>query len=79
MRLSPLNIVLACVLLWGISELGEDGDPLFSWGWLLLLAFLIVVADILFRVWIPDTKRLWVFQVAFVIIVGICTVLVKII
>lgn len=78
MRLSPLNIVLACVLLWAISEMGEEGDSLFSWGWLLLMVLVILIADLLFRIWVPDNKKLWFFQVAFVLMVGVFTILVKI-
>lgn len=79
MRLSPLNIVLACIFLWAISEIGDEGKALFSLGWLLLLAFIIIVADILFRVWLPDSKKLWAFQIGFIIVAGICSVLVKIV
>lgn len=78
MKLTPLNIALACVLVWAISELRNEGEPLFSWVWLVVLSVLLVFVDILFRVWVRDIQRLWVMQVGFMIIVGIVTVLIKI-
>ncbi|WKK59156.1 MULTISPECIES: hypothetical protein [unclassified Sphingobacterium] len=78
MKLTPLNIALACVLVWAISELGNEGEPLFSWVWLVVLSVLLVFVDILFRVWVRDIQRLWVMQIGFMIIVGIVTVLIKI-
>ncbi|MCT1526221.1 MULTISPECIES: hypothetical protein [Sphingobacterium] len=78
MKLTPLNIALACVLVWAISEMGNEGEPLFSWVWLVVLSVLLVFVDILFRVWVRDIQRLWVMQIGFMIIVGIVTVLIKI-
>ncbi|MDM1048895.1 hypothetical protein [Sphingobacterium hotanense] len=78
MKLTPLNITLACVLVWAISEMGNEGEPLFSWVWLVVLSVLLVFVDILFRVWVRDIQRLWVMQIGFMIIVGIVTVLIKI-
>ncbi len=78
MKLTPLNIALACVLVWAISELGNEWEPLFSWVWLVVLSVLLVFVDILFRVWVRDIQRLWVMQIGFMIIVGIVTVLIKI-
>lgn len=78
MKLTPLNIALACVLVWAISELGNEGEPLFSWVWLVVLSVLLVFVDILFRIWVRDIQRLWVMQIGFMIIVGIVTVLIKI-
>lgn len=77
MRLSPLNIVLACILVWAISEMGEEGKSLFSWGWLIVLVILISVVDILFRIWTKDNQRLWFLQIAFIVIVGIGAILIK--
>lgn len=78
MRLSPLNIVLACILVWAISEMGEEGKSLFSWGWLVVLIIVITIVDILFRVWTRDNQRLWTLQIAFILVVGIGSVLIKI-
>lgn len=78
MRLSPLNIVLACILVWAISEMGEDGKALFSWGWLVLLVIVVLVVDILSRLWARDTQRLWWMQIAFILCTAVCAVLIKI-
>lgn len=77
MKLTPLNIVLACVLVWAITEMGNETKPLFSWVWLLVLSVLLIFVDILFRVWIKDSQRLWTMQIGFVLIVGIISVLIK--
>ncbi|MCL7988972.1 hypothetical protein M8998_13560 [Sphingobacterium sp. lm-10] len=78
MRLSPLNIVLACILVWAISEMGEEGKALFSWGWLILLVIVVLVVDILFRLWARDTQKLWWMQIAFIVSTAVCAVLIKI-
>ena len=79
MRLSPLNIVLACILVWAISEMGQDGEALFSWGWLVLLVFVLIVVDIVSRIWARDTQRLWWMQIVFILITGVCSILIKLI
>lgn len=78
MRLSPLNIVLAVILVWAISEMGEEGKSLFSWGWLIVLVIVISIVDILFRTWTKDNQRLWMLQIAFILVAGIGSVLIKI-
>lgn len=78
MKLTPLNITLACVLVWRISEITTDDKPLFTWIWLLVLTIMLILVDILFRVWIKDNRRLWILQAGFLIVVGIVTVLIKI-
>lgn len=78
MRLSPLNIVLACILVWAISEMGEEGKSLFSWWLLVVLIIVITIVDILFRVWTKDNQRLWMLQIAFILVVGIGSVIIKI-
>lgn len=78
MRLSPLNIVLACILVRAISELGEEGKALFSWGWLILLVIVVLVVDILCRLWARDTQKLWWMQITFILFTAVCAVLIKI-
>lgn len=78
MRLTPLNIALACVLVWAISEFGSEQDALFSLGGLLLLSLVLIAVDIAFRLWIRQTQRLWLMQIGFLLVVAIGTILIKI-
>ncbi|KGE15192.1 hypothetical protein [Sphingobacterium deserti] len=73
MKLTPLNIVLACVLTWIISELGS-GQLLLPWWQVALLIGSILLADILFRVFIKDIKKLWILEIVFVLVSGILAV-----
>lgn len=78
MKLTPLNITLACVLVWAISELGAEDAPMFSVGWLVVFTIVLIVVDILFRLWIRPTQRLWMLQIGFLLIVAIITIMIKI-
>ena len=49
-KLTPLNIVLACLVAWVISEWGGEGEPDISWLWLFLLSLLLIITDFLLRV-----------------------------
>jgi len=73
MKLTPLNIVLACVLTWIISELGSE-QLLLPWWQVALLIGSIILADILFRVYVKDIKKLWILEIAFVLVSGILAV-----
>ncbi|WP_313260827.1 hypothetical protein [Sphingobacterium sp.] len=77
MKLTPLNITLACILVWAISEMGLVEKPLFSWAWLLILSIVLIVVDILFRLWTKNTQRLWIMQIGFILVVGIISMLIK--
>ncbi|MFZ4263400.1 hypothetical protein ACFRAE_15270 [Sphingobacterium sp. HJSM2_6] len=77
MKLTPLNIALASVLVWALGENMTGEKPLFSWYWLLLFALVLVLVDILFRMWFKNLKRLWIVQCVFLILVSIIVVLIK--
>ena len=77
MKLTPLNIALACILVWRISEIGQEQDPIFSWVWLLALSVFLIIIDILFRFWVKNLQRLWMLQISFLLLVGIITILIK--
>ncbi len=77
MKLTPLNIALASVLVWTLSENKETDEPLFSWYWLLLLVVVLALVDLLFRMWFKNLKRLWIVQCVFLVLVGIIVVLIK--
>lgn len=80
MKLTPLNIVLACVLVWFLSEMNiDEGDQLFSWGWMIVFILLLAALDLGFRLIFKDAKRLWIMQIAFVLVVSILLVLIKMI
>lgn len=79
MKLTPLNITLACVLVWFISEWNLEGGQLFSWGWMLLFVVLLALLDLGFRLIFKDLKKLWIMQIGFILIVSILVVLLKLI
>lgn len=78
MKLSPLNIVLSCILVWVITELGEGQDAIMSWWKLTLVLVIIIVSDLLFRLWVPDIKRLWGLQIAYIVLVAVAAIGIKI-
>lgn len=77
MKLTPLNIVLACVLVWFLSEISLEGEQLFSWGWMIIFVILLAALDLIFRLIFRETKRLWIMQVAFILVVSILMVLIR--
>jgi len=78
MKLTPLNITLACVLVWAISEFGAEDAPMFSVGWLILLSIVLIVVDILFRLWVRQSQYLWMLQIGFLLVVAIVIIMIKI-
>jgi len=77
MKLTPLNISLACILVWAITEMREEGQTFISWGWLAVLIVFLIAMDILFRLWTKDVKRLWIMQLGFILVVGIISIVIK--
>lgn len=77
MKLTPLNIALACIIVWVMSEYMSDQEPLFSWGWVLLLSLVFIFVDILFRIWFKNMQRLWMVELGFLLVVGILSILIK--
>lgn len=78
MKLTPLNITLAVILVWLLSEWKMDQEMIFSWGWLVLLLVVISLVDLAFRLLFKDLKRIWFLQIGFILIVGIIMVILKI-
>jgi len=76
-KLTPLNITLAVILVWIISEWQSDQEMIFSWGWLLLLVVVISLVDLAFRLIFKDMKKVWFLQVAFILIVGMLMIILK--
>ena len=79
MKLTPLNITLACVLVWVISELNLDTELTFSWGWLIALCVILSLIDLGFRMIFKDLKKLWFTQIAFILVVGMLMVLIRVV
>ncbi|MBL1407878.1 hypothetical protein [Sphingobacterium faecale] len=78
MKLTPLNIALACVLVWVISEWGSEQEQIMSWAWLLALTIFLALIDLGFRLFFKDLKRIWILQIGFILLVGILMVILKI-
>ncbi|NGM64755.1 hypothetical protein [Sphingobacterium sp. SGR-19] len=78
MKLTPLNITLACVLVWVISEMNLDTEMTFSWDWLIALCVILSLVDLGFRMIFKDLKKLWFAQIAFILVVGILMVVIKV-
>ncbi|HLS95374.1 hypothetical protein BC792_101290 [Sphingobacterium allocomposti] len=76
MKLTPLNIVLACFLTWVISEWGNEQLRLPWWGIGLFLMTLLF-GDVVFRLFVKDIKKLWLAQIGFILMTGILLVLIK--
>lgn len=79
MKLTPLNIVLASVLFWLISEWNADHPMLISWGWLIAFAIIISLVDLGFRIVFKELKKIWLLQIGFILLVGIIMITLKLI
>src|SRR5690606_40383771 len=77
MKLTPLNITLACVLVWAISEMNLDTEMTFSWGWLIALCVILSLIDLGFRMIFKDLKKVWFAQIAFILVVGVLMVVIR--
>lgn len=69
LRLTPLNIVIALLLVVvGYQFLDRAiNSNYFSYLYLLLIAFTCFIADMLFRRYSPDLKRIWIIELLFII------------
>lgn len=79
MKLTPVNITLACILVWVISELNLDTEMTFSWGWLVALCVILSLVDLGFRMIFKDLKKIWFAQIAFILVVGILMVMIRLV
>lgn len=77
MKLTPLNIVVACIFAWVISEWGEEGK-LLSWGWTVVLAVTLLLIDLFFRLVFKEMKRIWILEVGFILLASILILLLKV-
>lgn len=77
MKLTPLNIALAVILVWVISEWNSDEEMIFTWGWLILWVVVISLVDLAFRLIFKEMKQIWFLQIAFILIVGMLMIILK--
>lgn len=80
MRLTPLNIISAALLV--ISACLLINDDLGSWRLLgtipiLVLFVLSFISDLVFRNLLSDIKRIWLFELVFIIFVAVLIVLIR--
>lgn len=78
MKLTPLNITLAVIVVWLLSEWKTDQEMIFSWGWLITLLVVISLVDVGFRLVFKNLKKIWFLQIGFILIVGILMIIMKI-
>lgn len=78
MKVTPLNITLACVLTWIISEWGNGQLNLSSWV-VVLLVLLLIVVDILFRMLFKENGKLWMAEIGFILVTCILLLIIKIV
>lgn len=78
LRLTPLNITLACVLAWYITDYNSGIAQSISWIWLIVFLIFISIVDILFRMRYRNMSRLWIMEVGFILVVAILFILIKI-
>jgi len=77
-RFTPLNIASACLVAWFVMENPNDEKALFTWGAFILLLLILTVVDIAFRVFVKQNKKMWLFQLAFLVVVCVTSLIVKV-
>ncbi|MCW2261233.1 MULTISPECIES: hypothetical protein [Sphingobacterium] len=78
MRLTPINIVSACLLAWYFVEDMSDTKPLLSMTALSILMVVLLLVDIFFRIIVKQNKKLWLYELGFIVVVAILTLIIKI-
>lgn len=78
MRLTPLNIASACVVAWFVMENPHDEKALFTWGAFIVFILLLIVLDIVFRLFIKDNRKMWILQVGFLVLVCVISLIIKV-
>ena len=80
LRLTPLNIITSILLISIVYLLAfpdEHGWRLLGVIPLVVMLTISVISDLLFRRLIVDLKRIWLFELVFLIFVGILILLLK--
>lgn len=79
MRLTPINIVSACLIAWYFVEDFSDQKPLLSVTGLLILMVVLLLVDVFFRIIIKQDKKLWSYEIGFIVLVSLLTIIIKIV
>ena len=71
-RFTPLNLVSAILLISGLYFIfsAPQGWKMSGTISLFLLAIICFISDLVFRRMLPDTKRIWIFELLFIIFVA---------
>jgi beta-lactamase regulating signal transducer with metallopeptidase domain len=77
-RLTPINIVSACLIAWYFVEDMADGNPLLTITALISLLVVLLFVDIFFRVIVKQDNKLWLYELFFIVAVAILTLIIKI-
>ncbi len=78
-RVSPLNMVIASLLVaigYQVLDLDNSHFP-WSAGYLILMAVACFAADLIFRSFLPDLKRIWIVELSFIIFVAILMFIIR--
>jgi len=67
-RTTPLNILMAALLIWLGFGLLDDTVVLSQALWVLLLIVLVFIGDQVFRMLLGNLKRIWIVQMIFIAI-----------
>lgn len=77
MRFTPINIAMACLLTWFITEWGNGEQALFTVSWLVVWLIVMTLVDIVFRVILKESKKLWLVELGFLLTVALVTFIIK--
>ncbi|NQD72713.1 hypothetical protein HP439_18475 [Sphingobacterium shayense] len=78
MKITPINITLACALTWIISEWSNEQFD-FSWWFVSFLIVFLVVVDIIFRMMFKQTQKLWMAEIGFIVVTCVLLLIIKIV
>lgn len=67
-KITPLNMVVAILIVWAVSGLMDGAIASSQLIWIGFLAVLVVLVDIMFRMMLKTPKRLWMIQLLFLVL-----------
>ncbi|MFB5944408.1 hypothetical protein [Albibacterium profundi] len=67
-KITPLNIVVAILIVWAVSGLMDGAIASSQLIWIGLLVVLVILVDIMFRMMLKTPKRLWMIQLLFLVL-----------
>ncbi|WP_026899104.1 hypothetical protein [Daejeonella oryzae] len=81
-RFTPLNVISALLLVGGIYFMFFDASAGFELYGIISLLFMVLicfVADLVFRRLLSDTKRIWLFELLFIIFVAALITIIRVV